>query len=150
MDCSDTKNNSKNLYHEAYKAHDNGDRGRLLETCRLLFSSFPNSKEARWAVKNFNLTAEDFGTEVRMPRQRTETSIAVLRFLAWIDLAAGAVGAMVLLAEFGNSLPGIIWSIAAFIQGVFVCCYFLVIASIADNLIAIRENTRFLSLNRDA
>jgi hypothetical protein len=101
-------------------------------------------------VKNFNLTAEDFGTEVRMPRQRTETSIAVLRFLAWIDLAAGAVGAMVLLAEFGNSLPGIIWSIAAFIQGVFVCCYFLVIASIADNLIAIRENTRFLSLNRDA
>jgi hypothetical protein len=36
MDCSDTKNNSKNLYHEAYKAHDNGDRGRLLETCRLL------------------------------------------------------------------------------------------------------------------
>lgn len=149
MDCSNTKNNLKSLYFEAYKAHDNGDRDRLLEICRLLFSSFPNSEEARWAVKNFNLTAGDFGNEVRMPRQRTETSLAVLRFIAWIDLAAGTVGATVLLSEFGTSLPGIIWSIAAFMQGVFVCSFFLVIASIAANLFAIRENTGFLSLNRD-
>ena len=150
MDCSNTKNNLKSLYFEAYKAHDNGDRDRLLEICRLLFSSFPNSEEARWAVKNFNLTAGDFGNEVRMPRQRTETSLAVLRFMAWIDLAVGTVGAIVLLSEFGTSLPGIIWSIAAFLQGVFVCSFFLVIASIAANLFAIRENTGFLSLNRDA
>jgi hypothetical protein len=149
MDCSNTKNNLKSLYFEAYKAHDNGDRDRLLEICRLLFSSFPNSEEARWAVKNFNLTAGDFGNEVRMPRQKTETSLAVLRFIAWIDLAAGTVGATVLLSEFGTSLHGIIWSIAAFMQGVFVCSFFLVIASIAANLFAIRENTGFLSLNRD-
>lgn len=149
MDCSNTKNNLKSLYFEAYKAHDNGDRDRLLEICRLLFSSFPNSEEARWAVKNFNLTAEDFGNEVRMPRQRTKTSLAVLRFMAWIDLAAGTVGATVLMSEFGTSLPAIIWSIAAFMQGVFVCSFFLVIASIADNLFAIRENTGFLSLSRD-
>lgn len=74
-------------------------------------------------------------------------AISVLRVFAWLDLVAGIMGSFWILSTFGSysvTVPkpiGIAVGIATILQGVFVCAFFLVVASIAENLIAIRKNT---------
>ena len=84
-------------------------------------------------------------------------AIGVLRVFAWLDFFAGIIGGFWILSTFGSSklIRGLTYSysetvtnpvgiavgIAVILQGVFVCAFFLVVASIAENLIAIRKNT---------
>jgi hypothetical protein len=83
------------------------------------------------------------------------TAITVLRIFAWLDLVAGIALAIIIWVKFSATEIGtgtyyahtitnpiaIAVGIAVLLQGMFVCALFLVIASIAENLIAIRENT---------
>lgn len=51
--------NAKELYNQAYRYNEAGDRKNLLKTCQILLDNFPNSKEAKWATKNFKLIPTD-------------------------------------------------------------------------------------------
>lgn len=79
-------------------------------------------------------------------------AISTLRCFAWLNLIIGIIGSMVLynvlgVAEKYSSYStetnpfGIILTLAWLIEGVFGCAFLLVICSMAENLIAIRENT---------
>lgn len=50
---------AKELYRNAWVFYDQKSKNDLLETCHLLFSNFPNSKEANWAVSNFKIKPDD-------------------------------------------------------------------------------------------
>ncbi|MBS4027842.1 MAG: hypothetical protein KGZ58_04305 [Ignavibacteriales bacterium] len=84
-------------------------------------------------------------------------AISVLRFFAWLNLVAGIIGAIYIWSNFATEkiLKGTYYSyaesvtnplgvaigVAVFLEGIFACALFLVIANIAENLIAIRLNT---------
>ena len=71
-------------------------------------------------------------------------AIAALKFIAWLDLVAGVVGGIVVLATFTKFMGGAIAAIIALVvamQGLVVWALFLSLASIATNLHAIRENS---------
>lgn len=86
-------------------------------------------------------------------------AIVTLKFFAWLDLVAGIIGAIWIWSTFGSQEVtfgskeiGVIYSqtvtnpvgvalgFVVLLQGIFVCAYFLVVASIAENLIEIRKN----------
>ncbi|MBI5675955.1 MAG: hypothetical protein HZC48_09060 [Nitrospirae bacterium] len=46
----------KDLYNTAYSHYESKEYDHLLEICTLIFSKYPNSKEAKWAIKNFPIT----------------------------------------------------------------------------------------------
>ena len=73
-------------------------------------------------------------------------AISVLIFFAWLDLIGGILIAVYVWVKFGLSDP-INFAIAlAFVaQGIFTWALFLVVASMAENLIGIRNNTSKLS-----
>jgi hypothetical protein len=73
-------------------------------------------------------------------------AITALKYFAWLDLIGGIIGAFVIWAksnvfenygEFNGIGAGV--GVAVFLQGMFAWALFLVIASIAENLIAIRK-----------
>ena len=70
---------------------------------------------------------------------RGEEAISMLRIFAWLDFVVGIIGAIVVLNKFGSSGEYILIGLASVLQGVFCCAFFLVVASIAENLIAIRK-----------
>ena len=67
-----------------------------------------------------------------------EGAINALKFFAWLDLIGSIIGALVIWANSNGIGVGV--GIAVLAQGVFACALFLVIACIAENLIAIRKN----------
>lgn len=79
------------------------------------------------------------------------SAIAILRFFAWVDLIAAIIGAIWIWFEFGTRPTGysgyfreanplgIAIGIAVLLQGIFTCAFFLVFASIGENLIFIKE-----------
>ncbi len=82
-----------------------------------------------------------------------ETAISALKFFAWLDLIGGIVGAIWVWAEFGSTQVSSFYSstteanpmaigigAVVLLQGMFACALFLVIACIAESLIAIRKN----------
>jgi len=78
-------------------------------------------------------------------------AINTLKFFAWFDLVAGIIGAIWIWSTFGSQEVGYLSSrtvtnpvgvalgVVVMLQGIFVCAYFLVIASMAENLIEIRK-----------
>ena len=50
---------ARDIYEKAYKFSADNDKNNLLETCKLLLSNYPDSKEAKWAIKRFNLSQAD-------------------------------------------------------------------------------------------
>jgi hypothetical protein len=84
-----------------------------------------------------------------------EGAIAALKFFAWLDLIAGIIGAIWIWVQFGKTGDysfspvnpvGVGVGFAVLFQGMFACALFLVIASIAESLIALRKN-RLLTTN---
>ncbi len=91
--------------------------------------------------------------------------IFILRLLAWANLIICSFGSLYIFREFGIRLIpeqglleytekivnpfGISVSIALFLQGIFGCVLLLVIASIADNVLAIRRQILQESRNMD-
>ena len=67
-------------------------------------------------------------------------AIEVLKFFAWMDLVASIIAAILIIAG-NSSLYFIGLALGILLQGMLVCSLFLVIASMAENLIAIRKNT---------
>jgi hypothetical protein len=63
--------------------------------------------------------------------------IDVLKFFAWLDLVAGIIVAVWI---WSTSIGAVI-GVAVLLQGIFACVFFLVVASIAENIIVIRKNT---------
>ena len=90
--------------------------------------------------------------------------INVLKLFGWIDLFAGVIGGLFILIKYGtkeiisglynnpnietviNPL-GVGTAIAVLVQGVFVWALCLVIASIAENIVILRENITKTDLN---
>jgi len=70
-----------------------------------------------------------------------QTAITFLKVFAWLDLFGGIVGAIIIWKEFSTSPVAIGIGIAVVLQGIFTWAFFLVVAYIALNVIAIRENT---------
>jgi len=81
-------------------------------------------------------------------------SIIILKFFAWLDLFVSIVFSIVIWTEFSTDTSKAYYytekmanpymiglGIGVFLQGVFVCALFLVIAHIAESLIFIRHNT---------
>jgi hypothetical protein len=82
----------------------------------------------------------------------TTGAIQVLKFFAWLDLIISIIGSIIIWGNYGKTASdfyslsttnpiAIGIGIAVLLQGVFVCAFFLVIASIAENIIVIRNNT---------
>jgi hypothetical protein len=66
-------------------------------------------------------------------------SVKVLRFFAWLDLVGGVVGGVWILSVPGAIGPGALGlGIAVLAQGAFVWALLLVIASIGEDVAAIR------------
>ena len=82
---------------------------------------------------------------------------AALKFLAWFNLTICIFGSIWIFREFGVRFvseegfilsyaekivnpAGVAFSLAVFLQGIFGCVLLLAIASIVENLIAIRRN----------
>jgi len=99
-------------------------------------------KKADYITSNYELK--------KLPGQE---AIEALKFFAWLELIASLVLGIWILVKFSQTaVPGFTYlkeinpisiaiGIATILQGMFLCVLFLVIASIADNLIAIRINT---------
>ena len=71
-------------------------------------------------------------------------AISALRAFAWLDLGVGVIGGFLIVAMFAPSLSkaiAILIGVGVFMQGLFGWALFLVLASIATNLITIKENT---------
>ncbi len=82
-------------------------------------------------------------------------SVFALKIAAWFNLALCTIGAGYIFREFGVRLVveegfldytekvvnpfGITFSLAVFLTGIFGCILFLVIASMAENIMAIRQ-----------
>jgi hypothetical protein len=64
----------------------------------------------------------------------------MLRFCAWLDLVFSIVASIFILLHFERTISFIGIALAIFLQGIFICSLFLVIASIAENLRAIKRN----------
>jgi hypothetical protein len=72
-----------------------------------------------------------------------EIAISALKFFAWLDLIAGVILSIIIWAKYSSSDNPIVIGIgiAVLLQGLFVWALFLVLSSIAQNLISIKENT---------
>jgi hypothetical protein len=70
-----------------------------------------------------------------------EQAAGLLKLVAWLDLLSGFVVALVIWSNTNPLSPGygVFSGLAWFLQGIFVCAFLLVVASIAENLIAIRR-----------
>ncbi len=90
-----------------------------------------------------------------MNGKRKHRAISTLRFFALLNLIGGIIGSIVVYIMLGSVVKysaydkftetnpyGIILAVAWFIEGVFGCVFLLVICDMAENLIAIRENTQ--------
>ncbi len=98
-----------------------------------------------------------FAPPLAPQQDKAPLAITVLKFCAWLDLAVSAVAGFIILINPDLFAPtlyqplatlfaiinpvGVLVALAICLQGVCVCPLFLVIASIAENLIAIRRNT---------
>ncbi len=82
-------------------------------------------------------------------------SVAALKIAAWVNLVVCTISSIYIFRELGVRLVaeegyldyadkivnpfGITFSLALFLQGIFGCIFFLVVASMAENLMAIRK-----------
>ena len=83
----------------------------------------------------------------------TSGAIQALKFFAWLDLVAGISGSIFIWVNFARTPVAGYYSMtetnpvglglgfAVLFQGIFCCVLFLVIAQMAQNLIAIKTNT---------
>lgn len=91
-----------------------------------------------------------------------EKAISVLKFIAWLNLILGCLGALIIYTEFGTvEVPstsfygtyqqtnpvGIAISLALLLEAIIGCAFLLVVCSMANNLISIRENTMAIMKN---
>ncbi len=91
-----------------------------------------------------------------IPSEYRTEAISVLRFFAWLDLVFGIICSIVIWVNYGSTEVfnkyyystsnvanpiGIGLGIGVLMQGIFLCAFFLVVASMAENLSAIRKNT---------
>jgi len=81
-----------------------------------------------------NITGTTNGDYINIP-----ASVSILKLFAWFDLIASIIFAIIILSESTPYRIGL--GIGVLLQGIFVCALFLVIAIIAENLIAINYNT---------
>ncbi len=90
-----------------------------------------------WDKDEESSIADVFGFDLE------NTAISALRFFAWLDLIAGIVFSIIIWSKYSTSetplATGI--GIAVLLQGIFVWALFLVLSSIAQSLITIRDNT---------
>jgi len=54
MNDSESSTSAKTLYDQAYKYNEQGDRHKVYEISTLLLTKYPESKEAKWAIRNFS------------------------------------------------------------------------------------------------
>ncbi len=71
------------------------------------------------------------------------TAISALQIFAWLDLIAGIIFSIIIWSKYSTSETAVAIGIgiAVLLQGVFVWALFLVLSSIAQSLISIRDNT---------
>lgn len=124
-----------------------------------------NEEEAEFSNQNYKEvqmphswdTDEDSSTTGGISFDLENIAISALRFFAWLDLIAGIVFSIIIWSKFSTSeiSTGFYTSrtatlsnpvaigigIAVLLQGIFVWALFLVLSSIAQNLITIRNNT---------
>jgi hypothetical protein len=89
------------------------------------------------------------GTEIPVSQaEKISGAFRALRFLAWLELLARIIGATWIGCKYGNlgmyslqdlNLPNMAISIGVLVAGIFLCILFLVIASIAESLILIKQ-----------
>ena len=63
-----------------------------------------------------------------------EDAIAFLRLFSWLDFIGGIIGGAILWRK-----SEVLWGTVITMQGMFFCSFFLVVASIAENLLEIRK-----------
>ena len=102
--------------------------------------------------------AQSNAVTVNTSNESGSGSIVTLKVFAWFDLVAGIIGGFWIFSTYGSTIVtrgsglysypetvanpvGIAIGIGIILQGLFACAFFLVVASIAENLIAIRKNT---------
>jgi hypothetical protein len=94
------------------------------------------------------LPKRDTSPSIQSSGSSGSTAISLLKIFAWVDLVGSVAGAVIVLKWFssqGQANPiAIGLAIAVLLQGVLVCSLFLVIASMAENVIAIRFNNKRL------
>jgi hypothetical protein len=56
----------KDLYHHAYLLYDSKAYDKLLEACSQILTEYPNSKEARFALKNFPIVWDEVGKKLSL------------------------------------------------------------------------------------
>jgi hypothetical protein len=94
---------------------------------------------------------EERTRETEIPVRQAEKisgAFRALRFLAWLELLASIIGATWIGYKYGNlgmyslqdlNLPNMAISIGVLVAGIFLCILFLVVASIAESLILIKQ-----------
>ena len=98
-----------------------------------------------------------FDTQPEQEKPAGSAAVKALRIVAWTNLVVCTLGSLYVFRELGVRLIpeegfldytekivspfGIALSLAIFFQGIFGCVFFLVIASIAENIMAIRRRT---------
>ena len=150
--------NSKELYKSAYKLHHSEydrDFSEALKTYKMLIDQFPDSQEAEWAKIQI-AKIQDMDESEKRKYDKGRQAISVLGFFAWLNLICGIIGAIFIWKTMGTmEVPyslisgthteinpfGVALAVALLLEGIFVCAFFLVVCSMAENLIEIQENT---------
>ena len=70
--------NAKELYDKAYDYHEAGELAKLEQLCRVLLNNFPNSKEAKWALRNFPITRNTTTKQTSLDRSNTDTIVRLI------------------------------------------------------------------------
>lgn len=100
------------------------------------FKEFNKDSYVNWMPVKELFGNKNTSSQMINPTGNGSGAITVLKFFAWFDLVGGCIGAIVI----GDKM-GLLISTVILFQGIFICALFLVLASIAENLIAIRQNT---------
>ena len=102
-------------------------------SCGYRFSSRTLSQPLRSSVSS--------GVQV-IPQEATLLPIVALRILAWLHLGAGIVAAFIIwVIGLGIVQVVLLPSLIALVVSAGFCAFYLVVALIAENVIAIRERT---------
>jgi len=150
--------NSKELYELAYNFHySKHDFSKALETYQGVIEQFPVSPEAEYAKNQITSIQNMDESDKIIVSEKGQGAISALRFFAWLNLICGIIGAIVIWKMMWtvevpyqyvsgtyteNNPLGIALGFASLIEGIFGCVIFLVICSMAENLIKIRKNTQ--------
>ena len=127
----------------------------ICRNCQYNFGFARNAKQGSVPQIDIDLKVLDQKEErikgAEMPANQAEKisgAFRALRFFAWLELLASIIGATWIGYKFGNlgmyslqdlNLPNMAISIGVLLAGLFFCIFFLVIASIAENLILMKQ-----------